>query len=341
MTTISTHSGSILSRGVNVRRISDAPVIEYGAVPGYGPIFNAGAVFHDGRFHLFARGVRDCYRRNEAPGPRFVDYVSDVLVFTSEDGHTYDFQQVLATASAGDVWCFEDPRVQTVRSNGHEQFIMTYTNLPPHDGGLPWRIGLHRLGYEDGRFFMEQESGKLIGPDGHPNKDAVVFNLRDGRVALIHRIYPNMQLAVFDSLEDLYDPPGGYWDAHLADLGRHVIIEPAPDSFGVGAGAPPIETADGLLLLYHERGWDSHYVTMAALLDCDTGQVKARLTDPIMRPLLAWERKGDVDNVVFVQGAIQQPDGLIYLTYGAADRSVGAARVSTDELLRALRRVAA
>ncbi len=341
MTTPSNHSQGSISREVTVRRVSDEPVIEYGSVEGYGPIFNAGAVFHNGRFHLFARGVRDCYRRNKGPGPRFVDYVSDVLVFVSNDGLSYEFQPVLAEASSGDVWCFEDPRVQTVRSNGDEQFVMTYTNLPPQDRGLPWRIGLHRLGYEDGRFFLEPESGRVIGPDGQPNKDAVVFNLRDGRVALIHRIYPNMQLALFDSLDQLYDPPDGYWDEHLADLGRHVIIEPATDSFGVGAGAPPIETPDGLLLLYHERGWDKQYVTKAALLDCDTGRVKSRLPEPIMRPDLRWEREGDVDNVVFVQGAIPQANGNIYLTYGAADRSVGAAVVSTDELLRALRRVAA
>jgi predicted GH43/DUF377 family glycosyl hydrolase len=325
---------------VTVHRLSDEPVVEYGSVPGYGPIFNAGAVFHDGRFHMFARGVRDCYRRNEGPGPRFVDYVSDILIFVSDDGRSYEFQQTLAEASSGDVWCFEDPRVQTVRSNGHEHFVMTYTNLPPHDHGLPWRIGIHRLGYADGRFHLENASGKVIGPDGQPNKDAVIFNLRDGRIAMIHRIYPNMQLAIFDSLDDLWDAPEGYWDEYLAELQHHVIIEPEPESYGVGAGAPPIETPDGLILLYHERGWDKHYVTKAALLDHDTGLVKARLAEPIMRPELQWEREGDVDNVVFVQGAIAQPDGQIYLTYGAADRNVGAATVSTDELLDALRRAA-
>jgi len=315
-------------------------VVEYGAVEGYGPIFNAGAVFHDGRFHMFARGVRDCYRRNDGPGPLFVDYVSDILMFVSDDGRSYEFQRVLAEASAGDVWCFEDPRVQTVRSNGDDQFIMTYTNLPPHDGGLPWRIGVNQLGYEDGHFFVHGGSGKVIGPDGQPNKDAVLFNLTDGRVALIHRIYPNMELAVFDSLEDMWDPADGFWDEYMADLPSHVILEPDTDSFGVGAGAPPIATPDGLLLLYHERGWDKHYVTKVALLDPDTGRVKARLREPIMRPSLPWEREGDVENVVFVQGAIARPDGEIYLTYGAADRSVGAALVSTQELLDALRRAA-
>ena len=341
MTISFNHSTATFSSEVSVRRLSDEPVIEYGAVAGYGPIFNAGAVFHDGRFHLFARGVRDGYRRNEGPGPRFVDYVSDILVFVSDDGRTYEFQQVLARASAAGVWCFEDPRVQTVRSNGDEQFIMIYTNLPPRDRDMPWRIGVHCLDYVNGRFALREGSGRVIGPDQEANKDAVIFNLRDGRVALIHRIYPNMQLAVFESIDELLDPPAGYWDDHLAELARHVIIEPRPDSFGVGAGAPPIETAEGLLLLYHERGFDQHYVTRAALLDPDTGRVKAQLPEPIMRPLLRWEREGDVDNVVFVQGAIPQADGHIYLTYGAADRSVGAATVSIDELLAALRRVAA
>ena len=67
------------------------------------------------------------------------------------------------------------------------------------------------------------------------------------------------------------------------------------------------------------------------------GQVKAILDEPIMSPELQWERQGDVNNVVFVQGAIPREDGSIYMTYGAADRAVGAATVSMDELLRALR----
>ena len=41
--------------------------MEADSVPGYGPIFNAGVIHHDGRFHLFARGVRGGYRRNDGP----------------------------------------------------------------------------------------------------------------------------------------------------------------------------------------------------------------------------------------------------------------------------------
>jgi len=180
----------------------------------------------------------------------------------------------------------------------------------------------------------------VIGPDGRHDKDAVVFNLRDGRVALIHRLHPNMQLALFDSLRALRDAGADYWDEHLRELDRHTIISPRPGALGVGAGAPPVPTEDGLLLFFHERNAEKQYTLNLALIDDKTGRIKSMLDEPILRPELPWERVGDVDDVVFVQGAVAQPDGTIYLTYGAADRCVGAASVETSELLGALRAAA-
>src|SRR5487761_2455734 len=100
-----------------VRRLHDRPVVEAGSVPGYGAIFNAGLLYHEGRYHLFARGVRDGYRRNDQSGPRFLDYISDILMLTSSDGRHFEFGYVLARASDTDVPCYEDPRVQRVRHN--------------------------------------------------------------------------------------------------------------------------------------------------------------------------------------------------------------------------------
>jgi predicted GH43/DUF377 family glycosyl hydrolase len=120
----------------------------------------------------------------------------------------------------------------------------------------------------------------------------------------------------------------------------HTIIAPADGAFGVGAGAPPVEVDGELVLFYHERDRRSRYTTKVALLDDRTGRVKAALTEPIIEPELTWERTGDVDEVVFVQGAVARPDGTIYLTYGAADRHVGAATVETAPLLDALRAAA-
>src|SRR3954465_3361283 len=138
---------------IDIRRVGDRPIVPFGDVPGYGPIFNAGAVFHDGQFHLFARAVRDDYRRNKGKGARFLDYVSAILVFTSPDGGRYDYQQVLAEAAPGRIYSYEDPRVHLVSSNGGgEHFVMSYPNLPAPASHAIWRIGVHLLTYGDGRF---------------------------------------------------------------------------------------------------------------------------------------------------------------------------------------------
>jgi len=321
---------------VTLNRVSEEPVVAPDAVPGYGAIFNAGVIHHDGILHLFARGVRDGYRRNGDDGPRFADYISDILVFTSSNGIEYEFQQVLARGSSDTVFSYEDPRVQRVHSDGREHIVMTYTHFPDPSHGKLWQIGLDRLVFEGDRFVLHADAGHIVGPPGYENKDAVVFNLDDGRVALIHRLHPDMQLAVFDSLDDLLRGGEDYWRSHLDELDYHTILRPSPGALGIGAGAPPVYTEHGLLLFFHERNAEGVYTMNLALLDHETGRISRKLTDPVLIPELPWERWGDVDDVVFVGGAHRFSDGTIYLTYGAADRAVGAATVHETDLLRAL-----
>jgi predicted GH43/DUF377 family glycosyl hydrolase len=309
--------------------------VEAGSVPGYGAVFNAGLLHHDGRYHLFARGIRDGYTRNVGPGPRFLDYVSDVLVFTSVDGRVYDFDYVLCRAGEVGVHCFEDPRVQRVQSGEHEHIVMTYTNLPPYESGKPWRIGAHHLNWDGNKFSLEESTGQLLGPDDIANKDAIVFTLSDGRVALIHRIQPDMQLAVFDNLEQLWNADAEYWDDYMAHLDSHTLIRPSRGALGIGAGAPPLSTEAGFLLFFHERRADGAYTVNLALLDSTTGRLRSRLPQPLLVPELDWELRGDVDNVVFVQGAHLEGDD-VYLTYGAADRCIGIATAKLSNLLEAL-----
>jgi predicted GH43/DUF377 family glycosyl hydrolase len=225
--------------------------------------------------------------------------------------------------------------VQRVATGGTEQLVMTYTWLPPAGSGQPWRIGAHRLQWDGQRFQLEAGSGRLLGPAGVPNKDAVIFALADGRVALIHRVLPNMQLAVFEDLDHLLDAGEDYWGPYMRDLDAHTLIAPSPGALAVGAGAPPVETSTGLLLFFHERRGDGSYTMNLALLDPLTGKVLSRLPAAVLEPELEWERRGDVDNVVFVQGAHRNGDNL-YLTYGAADRYVGAATASVAHLLDVL-----
>lgn len=320
-----------------VRRASTEPVVPAGSVPGYGPVFNAGLLHHDGHFHLFARAVRDTYRLNDGLGPRFLDYVSDIAVFTSHDGLTYEFVYILARAGDYGVDCFEDPRVQIIRDSRGEHVVMTYTNVPS-DPDEPWRVGAHLLTHDGERFHLDPASGRLLSPEGVKDKDAVLFNLVDGRVALLHRIHPDMQLAVFDDLDHLWNADAHYWDAHVAALEQHTIVRCSPGALGIGAGAPPVQCKEGLLLFFHERRADGVYTMNLALLDSSTGRPIGVHGDALMVPELEWEIFGDVDNVIFVQGAHVADDGdTITLVYGAADRHVGAARASIRHLLELLK----
>ncbi len=317
-----------------VRRLSDRPIVEAGTVSGYGPLFNAGVLHHAGLYHLFVRAVRDGYRSGDGTGPRFVDYDSDIVVFTSTDGLRYRYGYVLASATIESALSFEDPRVQWVEDRGSRQLVMTYTQVPPPGGG-PWRIAAHRLRWDGKRFEFEEAAGQLLGPPDVENKDAVVFNLAGGGVALIHHMNSGMQLAIFDDLEHLWQPPEDYWDAYLANPASHTLLVASPGALGIGAGAPPVRSEAGLLLFFHERRADGSYTMNLALLDETTGRVLNRLPEPVFEPELDWERTGDVNGVVFVQGAQRDGDD-IYLTYGAADRCVGAAVASVPRLLDAL-----
>jgi beta-1,2-mannobiose phosphorylase / 1,2-beta-oligomannan phosphorylase len=324
-----------------VCRLYGYPVAGPFSAPGYGPVFNAGLIHHDGAFHMFARAVRHGYRPNPEfqlkPGlvDRFLDYVSDIVVFTSTDGVDYHFAYVLVPAGTNGAVCFEDPRAQWVS----DELVLTYTWLPPAER-RPWRIGAHRLRWDGERFWLQQDSARLLGPSGVENKDGVVFELADGRVALVHRVWPCMHLAVFDSLDALWDADDSYWGPYMAELEHHVLLAPDPGAFCVGAGAPPVPTEAGLLFFFHERRSDGSYASFAALLDPATGEAVSRLPEPILEPELDWERNGDVGNVVFVQGAHRTGDTL-YLIYGAADRYVGAATASVAHLLDALAAVGA
>jgi len=73
--------------------------------------------------HVRPAAVRNGYRGGRAnpefelkPGlvDRFLDYVSDIVVFTSTDGLDYRFAYVLVPAGTDGAVCFEDPRAQWV-----------------------------------------------------------------------------------------------------------------------------------------------------------------------------------------------------------------------------------
>lgn len=164
------------------------------------------------------------------------------------------------------------------------------------------------------------------------NKDCALFSESiGGRYHALHR----------PSAVDL----GGHfiWTARSTNLthwGEHRLLartRPGSwDSQRVGAGAAPIKTEVGWLELYHGADEASRYCLGALLLDLnDPTRVIARSRQPIMEPLMDYERAGFFGNVVFTNGHVVSGD-TITLYYGAADEVVCGALLSLEEVLGTL-----
>jgi beta-1,2-mannobiose phosphorylase / 1,2-beta-oligomannan phosphorylase len=172
------------------------------------------------------------------------------------------------------------------------------------------------------------------------DKDVVFFPRRiDGKLAFLHRIRPGIQLVMVNDLQDLTKD---FWDHYFLHFNEHIILDPVGvnhESGYIGAGAPPIETEEGWLLIYHgvydtSKGYI--YSAAAALLDLhNPKKVIARLVDPLFIPEFDYELNGVVNNVVFPTGTALFEDEL-YIYYGAADKCIACASVSLKGLLKEL-----
>lgn len=172
------------------------------------------------------------------------------------------------------------------------------------------------------------------------DKDVTFFPRKiDGKLAFLHRIRPGIQLVMVNDLKELTKD---FWDHYFLHFNEHIILDPVGvnhESGYIGAGAPPIETEMGWLLIYHgvyDTSEGYIYSAAAALLDLNNPKkVIARLVDPLFIPDLDYELNGVVNNVVFPTGTALFDDEL-YIYYGAADKCIACASVSLKELLKEL-----
>lgn len=105
------------------------------------------------------------------------------------------------------------------------------------------------------------------------------------------------------------------------------VMRPRPDRFDsvlIEPGPSPVMTPDGLLLIYNSSN-GTHYQVGQALFDKDDPtRLIARTDEPFLRPELAWEKWGKVNQVVFAEGLVRKGDTW-YLYYGGADKCIGLA----------------
>jgi predicted GH43/DUF377 family glycosyl hydrolase len=305
-----------------------------------GAVFNPAAWYDGTTVHLLFRAVPAGYRKirlehaaDGEPDVGFDNYTSYIGYASSTDGLVFNVRPApfIMPDSPFDRFGAEDPRISRVDG----RYFVTYTALES-DAFSPDAVV--RVALASTTDFKRVEKHGVVGPQER-DKDAVIFPATfGGRVAMLHRIVPDIQLIYFDDVEQLCRPPDGMWDRHLADLGRHVIMRPEQEweEKKIGAGPTPIRTEAGWLLIYH--GVDRHHVYRAgmALLDLDDpSRVLARTVQPVLEPEAEFERLGDVNSVVFPEGAVVM-DGTLHVYYGAADRVVGHASAPLANILEAL-----
>ncbi|HEX8923949.1 MAG TPA: hypothetical protein VF828_04420, partial [Patescibacteria group bacterium] len=297
--------------------------------------FNPAAIYEGGKVHILYR----------AQG---FDYVSVVGYATSSDGVQIDerFDEPIyvprepfewacpanhnvssSYQSGGGYGGIEDPRITRVE----DKIYMAYVAF---NGIDPPRIALTSIKVDD---FLDRrwlwEKPVLISPPGIVDKSPVIFPEKiNGKYVILHRVFPDILIDFVDDLN--FD--GNTW------LKGEFKISPRPkmwDSRKIGAGAPPIRTKDGWLLIYYatcDQEGASRYLIGAMLLDLeDPTKVLHRSSLPIVRPEEKYENEGFKAGVVYPCGAVVINDKL-FVYYGGADSNVCVATADLDEFLKQL-----
>jgi len=264
------------------------------------------------------------------------DDVSRIGLAVSDDGFVFNrrlaypiFEPGHESESSG---C-EDPRVTLMDGC----IYMTYT---AYDGVTP-QIALASIDADDFvsyRWSRWRRHG--LFRSGCVNKDAAVFPERfGGKVSMLHRIEPDIWITFSD---DLRFPWPDEDDRILARSGEGT----AWDAKKIGAGAQPIKTEYGWLLITH--GVDHHdvYRLGVMLVDLiDPSRLIYRSPNAILEPAQACEIGDDecywVPNVVFTCGAVPRngrTDALktedeLLVYYGGSDSVMNVAMAKVGDLI--------
>jgi len=95
------------------------------------------------------------------------------------------------------------------------------------------------------------------------------------------------------------------------------------DSRVAEPGPAPIVTPHGIVLIYNGADDKLVYRTGIAIFDRnDPRKLLWRTDEPVFSPEKDWEKVGQVPNVVFVEGMVEQGNRYLFY-YGAADTYVG------------------
>ena len=311
-------------------------------------VFNPGAILKDDKVYLLYRAIGE-----------YDTYISRIGLAISRDGIHFERKNrdpVIEPRDSYDRWACEDPRITQIG----DIFYITYVALSQRirEGGKPTYEIIHNLNSQTAlvttKDFVKFQRHGIITPKNSDNRDVVIFPEKiDGKFVILHRPhrwcknwfkspkFKKIDVGISIPFEKLPQRPAT-WISYSYDLKNwfdHTLLIRSSHKSDekTGAGAPPIKTSEGWLLIYHHVEKDVKnriiYTAKAALLDLrDPSKVIAKIPYMILSPKEKYEISGDVDNVVFPTGALVKNDDL-FVYYGAADKNCGLATIKLNEIM--------
>ncbi|MDD5063544.1 MAG: glycosidase [Phycisphaerae bacterium] len=280
-------------------------------------VFNAAAAEIDGKTVLLAR-VED-FRG-----------ISHLTTAISDDGignwrvHNEPALKPEPKEHPEELWGIEDPRITWIEEMN--KWAICYTAYSK--GGPLVSLAMT----------ADFKSFERIGPVMPPeDKDAALFPVKfNGLWAMLHRPVAKSPL-LGAHIWISFSPNLKHWGEHKEII--HAREGGWWDAGKIGLCAPPMQTKEGWLLLYHgvrTTASGSIYRLGLALLDLQNPTQVIRRTDEwIFGPKAHYEREGDVDDVVFPCGWIKRGN-KIFMYYGAADSRICLATAEFDEVVEVI-----
>jgi len=277
-------------------------------------VFNAAAAEVDGKILLLAR-VEDFRGMSHLTLARSDDGISNWQI-NKEPSLKPEPEKY-----PEELWGIEDPRITQLEEMN--KWAICYTAYSK--GGPLVSLAM------TSDFKSFERLGPVMPPE---DKDAALFPVKfNGLWAMLHR--PVSMAAILGAHIWLSFSP------NLKHWGEHQEIIQARDggwwdANKIGLCAPPMQTKEGWLILYHgvrTTASGSIYRLGLALLDLENPAKVIRRTDEwIFGPKAHYEREGDVDDVVFPCGWLKR-DNKVFMYYGAADSRICLAIADFNELL--------